>query len=102
MTGPTGPVGYPTSRTVVSTSTYSASGSEQYFGVTYNGAVAISLAAGVTNQIQIVKDERGTASTQNITITAHGAEAIDGQSSVVLAINYGALTLWYNSGWHII
>ena len=64
--------------------------------------MGITLAAGITNQIQIIKDERGSASTQNITVTPNGAETIDGQSSVILSTDYGSFTLWYNSGWHII
>jgi hypothetical protein len=60
------------------------------------------LAAGVTNQYVIIKDERGTAGTDNITVNANGAETIDGAASTVININYGSVTLWYNSGWHMI
>jgi hypothetical protein len=101
-TGYTGPGGYPTSRSVASNTPYNAINTDQYIGVTYAGATTINLAAGVSNQGLVIKDERGTAGTYPITINANGADTIDGQSSVILSVNWASLTLWYNTGWHII
>jgi hypothetical protein len=83
----------------VAVATYNASGSEQYLGVTYAGTVLINLAAGVSNKILIIKDERGTASTQNILVVPNGADTIDGQSTYTISTNYGFTTLWFSSGW---
>jgi hypothetical protein len=53
-------------------------------------------------QIVVIKDESGKAATNNITITTGGA-LIDGKSSIVLALNYGSITLLWNSTfWSII
>ena len=87
---------------MVNASTYALGVNDQYLGITYNGSVAVALSAGTDNRTLIIKDERGSAATQPITITANGVQTIDGQSSVILAINHGSITLWYNSGWHII
>jgi hypothetical protein len=102
VTGPTGPIGYPTSRTAVTTVSYTALISDQYIGVNYAGAVAIALATGISNQTLIIKDESGSATTNNITITPNGSQKIDNQSSVVIGINYASITLWFNGGWWII
>ena len=102
VTGPTGPQGYPTSRSVASSTPYNATSSDQYIGVTYAGSTTINLAAGVAGQAVVIKDERGTAGTYPIVINANGAETIDGQASAIIAINYGSITLWFNTGWHVI
>ena len=101
-TGYTGPSGYPTVRSVASYTPYNAINTDQYIGVTYAGVTTLNLAAGVPNQGLVIKDERGTASSYPITINANGADTIDGQSTVILSVNWGSLTLWYSTGWHII
>ncbi|MBK2124816.1 phage head spike fiber domain-containing protein [Fangia hongkongensis] len=42
----------------------------------------------------IVKDESGGAGTNNITIDTEGSETIDGATSVVISVNYGAVRLY--------
>jgi hypothetical protein len=48
-----------------------------------------------------VKDQSGGAGTNNITVTAGGADTIDGAASIVISVNYGALKLYGNGagGW---
>jgi hypothetical protein len=85
---------------VVNVGTYTATGTEQYMGVTYTGSVVINLAAPTTNQTVIIKDERGTASTQNIVVIPSSGTTIDGQSTLVITTDYGYATIWFNTGWH--
>lgn len=42
----------------------------------------------------LIKDEKGDAATNNITITFSGGELADGDSTIVLNVNYGAV--WIN------
>ena len=44
-------------------------------------------------RIYIIKDESGSANTNNITINAAGSDTIDGQSSTVLDSNYGTIKI---------
>ena len=46
------------------------------------------------NQPQSVVDIAGNAASHNITILTFGSEEIMGQSSIVIATNYGGLTFW--------
>ena len=46
------------------------------------------------NSSQSVVDIAGSAKTNNITILPFGSEKIMGQSSIVIATNYGGLTFW--------
>lgn len=52
----------------------------------------------------IIKDEAGSAGSNNITITSHLAETIDGTNSKVINSNYGSITLIKNGGgsWFIL
>lgn len=61
---------------------------------------AASVSAG---RIYIVKDSSGLSNTNNITITASGADTVDGQSTQTLNTNYGSLTLVTDgsSNWYI-
>lgn len=106
VTGPTGYTGATgtvlNGRTVVISSSYTASVTDGYIGVNYSGSVAISLPAGTTNQYLIIKDESGAAGVNNITITANGSETIDGSSSAIINSNYGIKTIWFNSNWHVL
>jgi len=43
-----------------------------------------------------IKDESGGAATYNITIQRDGSDTIDGGTSIVLATNYGKVTLYSN------
>jgi hypothetical protein len=51
----------------------------------------------VTGQVFIVKDEAGTAGTNNITISRAGSDTIDGGTTTVISTNYGVKKL-YSTG----
>jgi hypothetical protein len=90
----------------VTASSYAVATTDTYIGVNFAGTVSIALPSGSTlvqGKFMIIKDESGAASTNNITLNANGADRIDGQASVILAINYGSLTLlWNTNHWSII
>ena len=67
-------------------------------GITGGGdTLTLPAIAGVTTgQTFIIKDERGGAGTDNITIDGNGAETIDGAATAVLSTNYGAVNVYYN------
>jgi hypothetical protein len=89
------------SRTVVNASSFTVNNGHYYLGVNYAGAVTLTLPAGVTNKIFIIKDESGAASTNTITVTAHTGETIDGQSSQTIATNYSSITMVFGTEWHV-
>jgi hypothetical protein len=62
------------------------------------GAITITLPnAPTTFRRFIIKDHAGTASTNNISVTtAGGVVTIDGQTTYVIAGNYGAINLLFN------
>lgn len=68
-------------------------------GITGGGdAVTLPLiSAAKTGQVFIISDESGTAAANNITITASGADLIEGAGTKVLNTNYGAVRL-YSTG----
>lgn len=55
--------------------------------LTVAGAVAISLPAVTYKKILFIKDGKGDAAANNITITPNGADTIDGGASLVLNAN---------------
>ena len=77
--------------------------SSQYCGINYNGAVTINLPSGIDGLSFIIKDESGNAAINNITINPVSTETIEGQSAIVLNINYGSISLLFRNGnWVII
>ena len=67
------------------------------------GAVAVNLPAGVTGQVFIIKDEKGDAATNNITITPNGAETIGGAATSVLNHNKQMVIIQFITGdWRIL
>ena len=66
---------------------------------TTSSAVSVSLSTAATvadGKIIYIKDEGGNATSNNITITAHLAETIDGQNTRGITSSYGAVTLIKN------
>lgn len=67
---------------------------------TVNLPTAASVLAQTTRTtfLIVIKDHKGDAETNNITIVPNGAETIDGQASVVIASNKGAIAVRPVSG----
>jgi len=65
--------------------------------------VNLPASAGLaTGTVITVKDGKGDAGTNNITINRNGAQTIDGANSKVLATNYGSLALVFDgANWQI-
>jgi hypothetical protein len=60
-------------------------------------ATAVTLAANPDRgAVVIVKDGKGDAATNNITVTPAGGKTIDGAANKVISANYGVLRLQYN------
>jgi hypothetical protein len=70
---------------------------------TSGAATAVTLAASpATGRIVSIKDAKGDAATNNITVTA-AAGNIDGSASIVLNTNYAAVDLIYNgTQWNVV
>lgn len=56
-------------------------------------AMAFTLPAPAAGMSFTFKDSGNDASSNNITITQHGSEKIDGQNSYVISVNYGFVSL---------
>ena len=88
------------------TTSYSASVLDYYIGMSNGQTVILPLGSTVTTGKQyIIKDESGLAGTfvgYRVTVTASPHDLIDGQNSLILAINYGAVNvIWTGSFWSI-
>jgi len=87
----------------VTSTPYLIVSTDYYVGVNVASAATINLPSGTQGRMLVVKDERGNAQAQTITIVGNGSDKIDGYANVVLAINYGSLTLFFNNGsWRVI
>ena len=79
-------------------SPYSVVASDYIIGVdTSGGAVQINLQAAATagaGRMLIIKDTKGTAGTNNITIEPNGSEKIDRQLNMIIAANSGSVILF--------
>lgn len=81
-------------------STITASATDYYIGTdTSSGILSIRLpdAANLLDgQTYVVKDEAGTANSNNVTILASGSQTIDGQNSVILESPFASIQLYCN------
>lgn len=69
---------------------------------TVGAATTVNLPAGVTGQTFVIKDGKGDANTNPITLTP-AAGTIDGGATFVINTNYQAITVVYNgTQWNII
>jgi hypothetical protein len=79
---------------------YSVSTTDYFVGVDTVGAdspvtVTMPIAANMhTGQAVIIKDEGGSAHTNNITVSAQGGNLIDGQNSIVLESPFAAIQFY--------
>ena len=73
---------------------------DYYIGVTsINNPVSLTLPGAQllnSGQTFVIKDEGGSASTNNVTIQASGSQTIDGQNSVILESSYASIQLYCN------
>lgn len=80
----------------VTTATYTVdSGSTADYQIFCNrsGTIAITLPTPTNGRVLIIKDISGAAATNNITISQHASEKIDGANTYVLNFNYESITL---------
>jgi hypothetical protein len=98
---------YTNTGNVVSTSTnYNATVYDYYIGV--NGNVTVTMPLGTTLQngkLYFIKDESGRASIQGYSpiIQMSGGDLLDGNSTVVIALNYACLQIiWTGTRWSIV
>ena len=75
------------------TSTITASLTDYYIGTDTSSDV---LSIRLPDAAYVVKDEAGTANTNNVTILASGSQTIDGQNSVVLESPFASIQLYCN------
>jgi hypothetical protein len=68
--------------------------------LTVAGAVAVNLPPGAVGQEFVIKDGKGDAGANTITVTPNGGDTIDGAASKTITTNYGVMRLLYlASGW---
>ncbi len=83
----------------VTSSSYSATATDRIIGVNFAGAVAITLisaASVAAGTVVTVKDESGSAATNNITVSPQGGQTIEGAASQVLNANYDVRRMYSN------
>lgn len=75
-----------------------------YTTLTAARTVTLVSAANINSRIYIIKDEAGTASTNNITVQGStGTQKIDGATTSVINTNYGMLEIYaFSSNWYIL
>jgi hypothetical protein len=61
-----------------------------YTSLTTGRTVTLPTAVSITGREYIIKDEAGTAGTNNITVATTGGQTIDGAANKVINTNYGA------------
>jgi hypothetical protein len=85
-------------RTTITT-TSTASVSSRILGVNASDAIDIRLPSAANysaGQYFVIKDESGTAHTNNITILASGSQTLDGNTSIILESPYAAVNIYSN------
>jgi hypothetical protein len=85
---------------------YGALVADYYIGMVNGGTVTLPLGSSVTaGKTYVIKDESGLAGTfvaKRVTIAATSPNLVDGQSTAVLALNYGSLSImWTGAAWSI-
>ena len=84
------------------TTSYTATSSDEYIGVFSAAAVTITLPIGVNGRVYIIKDEYGQGSGK-ITIQPQVGELIDGKSNYVISVPYQSVQTVFRAGqWRII
>lgn len=66
-------------------------------------ATTVSLPAGKLGRRILIKDGKGDAGSNNITIDGSGAETIDGSATITIATNYGWSEIeWNGTEWNLL
>ena len=88
-------------------STYTIAATDHYIGLdTTSNAITVTLpalSAVTAGKTYVIKDEGGTAGTNNITIEGAGTEKVDGQINQTITADYESLSLYCGGarGWFI-
>jgi len=84
------------------TTSYTATSSDEYIGVFSAAAVTITLPIGVNGRVYIIKDEYGQGSGK-IIIQPQVGELIDGKPNYVISVPYQSVQVVFRAGqWRII
>jgi len=84
------------------TTSYTASITDEYIGVYSAGAVTITLPNGIAGRVYTIKDEYGQGSGK-ITISPQIGQQIDGKPTYVIGVPYQAVSVVFRAGsWRII
>lgn len=97
------PLGSRVSRSIVTSSSATLSNSQHYVGVSFDGAVTLTLPTGSEGKQFIIKDEGGFASETNvITIAAASGQQIEDNASITITQARGSCTLIFGTSWNVI
>ena len=79
---------------------FTAEDAKHYLVDCTGGAIAVTLPPGVEGAIIRISDINGDSEANNITITPDGSETIDGDSNLIIDVNYGWVHLtWDGTEW---
>jgi hypothetical protein len=87
---------------LVTGTTYTATATDEYIGVSNVLPVTITLPAGIDGRTYIIKDEYG-AGFGGITLVPNGVETIDSLATYPMTVPLSSVTvLFRGTGWHVI
>lgn len=79
------------------TTSYTATLSDEYIGVNSVSAVTITLPAGISGRVYTIKDEHGQGSGK-ITIQPQSGEKIDNATNYVISVPYQSVSVVFRAG----
>ena len=81
---------------------YTATATDEYIGVSSSSNTTITLPAGITGRVYTIKDEFGQGSGK-ITISPQVGEKIDGKATYVISVPYQSVSIVFRAGqWRMI
>lgn len=87
--------------TVGTSTSYTATSTDEYIGCTTSSSITITLPAGSEGRSYIIKDENG--GNPKITVTGSNGEKIDGSNTKRIEVGYSSITVVFRNGaWRII
>jgi hypothetical protein len=85
---------------VLKSDNYTITTTDYFIGVdSSGGTIALTLPsanATTSGQTWVIKDEAGSANTNNVTVSRVGSDTIDGQNTIVLESPYASIQLYCN------